>query len=47
MKCSDCKHWERSPISNQFLPEDEEGICDGLLNDGINIELKARQYMGI
>jgi hypothetical protein len=41
MKCSECKHWQRLKISDQFLAEDEVGKCDGLLFDGIEIELKT------
>ena len=41
MKCSECKHWKRLDISDQWLPEDEAGTCDGLLNDKVDIELKT------
>ena len=41
MKCSECKHWKRLIISDRFLPENEVGLCEGLLNDGIDIELKT------
>ena len=41
MKCSECKHWKRLPESDRYLPEDEVGECDGLLNDGIDIELQT------
>lgn len=39
MKCSECKHWKRLPISDKFLPEHEIGSCDGLLSDKVDIEL--------
>ena len=41
MKCGECKHWKRLIISDRFLPEDEVGLCEGLLNDKVEIEVKA------
>lgn len=40
-KCRSCKHWTRSKVSDNFLPEDEEGVCTGLTNSRIDIELKT------
>ena len=32
MKCKDCKHWIRDKMSDEFLPEDEFGSCEGLFD---------------
>lgn len=41
MECRKCKHWKRLPISDEFLKEDECGVCDGMLNSNVEIELKT------
>ena len=41
MKCSHCLKWVRDTISDQFLPEDEVGECNGLPGDKVDIELKS------
>ena len=41
MKCSNCVHWTRLPISDTFLPEDSIGECEGLLCANVEIEIEA------
>ena len=41
MECRKCKHWQRLAISDQFLKEDECGICDGLMGSNVDIELQT------
>lgn len=41
MKCKTCKHWKRLSESDNYLPEDEIGECDGLPSNEIEISLSA------
>lgn len=41
MCCSNCKYWTRLSISDQWLPEDAEGECEGLTIKNVDIELKT------
>ena len=39
LACKTCVHWERDPISDAYLPEDEEGTCTGLQRTKITIDV--------
>jgi len=47
MRCDTCKKWTWLKESNQYLPEDSVGICDGLPGEGMDIEISAGWDGGI